>query len=197
MHTGRSQSTPGPVTPLEAFQPPLTHYHRHSPALHHPQAQRHHTRGPSEMELRAGLLEAIMKHPNSLAMGNHRHSEGESAESGRASVEYSHSASISVSGSGGSMNVSRSGSATGSRSDYADDAPVTVHSHMQPSDSVAAEESGEETPETGGCCGADEDEDERFLHSQSDSSTHEPQPPYEPLYQVTKRSEENAVPIYY
>ena len=93
------------------------------------------------------------------------------------------------------MNVSRSGSATGSRSDYADDAPVTVHPHMHPNDSVAAEENGEETPGTGGCCGADEDRG--FLHSQSGSYTHEPQQSYEPLDQVTRRSEENAVPIYY
>lgn len=136
-----------------------------------------------------------MKHPNSLAMGNHRHSEGESVESGRASVEYSHSASISVSGSGGSMNVSRSGSATDSRSDYADDAPVTAHPHIYPNDSVAAEESGEETPGTGGFC--DADEDGGFLHSQPESSAHEPQQSYEPLDQVIKRSEVNAVPIYY
>ena len=136
-----------------------------------------------------------MKHPNSLAMGNHRHSGGESVESERASVEYSHSASISVSGSGGSMNVSRSGSATGSRSDDADDALVIVHPRMHPNDAVAVEGGGEETPGAGDRCGADEDG--RFLHSQLDSSTHERYQSFEPLDQVTKRSEENAVPIYY
>jgi len=128
-------------------------------------------------------------------MGNHRHSGGESVESGRASVEFSRSASISVSGSGGSMNVSRSGSATGSQSDDADDALVTVHPHIHPNDSVAVEGSGEETPGTSRCCGADEGGG--FLHSQSDSSTHERQQPSEPLDQITERSEGNAVPIYY
>jgi hypothetical protein len=136
-----------------------------------------------------------MKHPNSLAMGNHRHSGGESVESERASVEYSHSASISVSGSGGSMNVSRSSSATGSRSDDADDALVTAHPHMHPTDSVAVDGSGEGTPGTGGRCGGDEDG--RLLHSQPDSSSFKRHPSFEPLDQVTKRSEENAVPIYY
>jgi len=149
------------------------------------------------MELRAGLLEAIMKHPNSLAKGSHRHGVGESVESGRASVEYSRSASISVSGSGGSMNVSRSGSATGSRSDDTDDALVNVHPHMHTDDLDVIEGSGEETPGTGGGCGVDTDGGSFLTHSRSDSSTHERQLPSEPLHQVIERSEGNAVPIYY
>ena len=90
------------------------------------------------------------------------------------------------------MNVSRSGSATGSRSDDADDAPVTVHPHMHLNDSVTAEESGKGT---GGLCGADEDGG--FLHTQPGSSTHKPRQSYQPLDQSTGRSAENAVPIYY
>jgi hypothetical protein len=136
-----------------------------------------------------------MKHPNSLAVGNHRHSGGESVESGRASVEYSRSASISVSGSGGSMNVSRSGSATGSQSDDADDALVNVHPHMHPNDSVAVEGSGEETPGISGRCGADEGRG--FLYSQPDLSSHEQRQSSGPLVQVTEQSREDTVPIYY
>jgi hypothetical protein len=143
-----------------------------------------------------------MKHPNSLAMGNHRHSGVEGVESGRVSVEYSRSASISVSGSGGSMDVSRSGSATGSRSDDADDGLVTVHPHVYVSDSVAVEEgSGEGTPGTGSSCGADEDGVFLLPHSQSGLSSRGQQqsvePLSEPLDQFTGRSEEGAVPIYY
>ena len=93
------------------------------------------------------------------------------------------------------MNVSRSGSATGSRSDDVDDALVTVHPHMHHTDSVVVEGGGEETPGIGGRCGGDEDG--RFLHTQPDSSTHERHQSFEPLDQVTERSEENAVPIYY
>lgn len=93
------------------------------------------------------------------------------------------------------MNVSRSGSATGSRSDDADDALVIVHPRMHPNDAVAVEGGGEETPGAGDRCGADEDG--RFLHSQLDSSTHERYQSFEPLEQVTERSEVNAVPIYY
>lgn len=136
-----------------------------------------------------------MKHPNSLAMGSNTHSVGESAESGRASVEYSRSASLSVSGSGGSMNVSRSGSATGSRSDDADDAFVNVYPHMPVDGSDVVEGSGEETPGIGGGCGVDADGGSFLTHSQSDSSTHEQSS--EPLDQVTEWREGNAVPIYY
>lgn len=96
------------------------------------------------------------------------------------------------------MNVSRSGSATGSRSDDADDALVNVHPQMHPGASVVAVEgSGEETPGTGGGCGADADGRFLLTHGQSDSSTHEQQQPSVPLHQITEQSEGNAVPIYY
>jgi len=95
------------------------------------------------------------------------------------------------------MNVSRSGSATGSQSDDAGDALVSVYPHMHLDDSVELEEgSGEETPGPG-CCGAKADGGLLLSHSQSDSSTHEQRHSSEPLDQVTERSEENAVPIYY
>jgi hypothetical protein len=96
------------------------------------------------------------------------------------------------------MNVSRSGSATGSRSDDTDDALSIVHPHMHPNDPAEVEEgSGEDTPGTGDGCDADEDGEFLLTHSQSDSPVCEQQQSSEPPDQLTGRCEENAVPIYY
>ena len=94
------------------------------------------------------------------------------------------------------MNVSRSGSAAGSRSDDADDTLVNVHPPMHTNDSAEVDERSEEgTPGTGCSYGADEDG--LFAHCQSELFSHGQQQSAEPLDQLTGQSEENAVPVYY